>query len=276
MGPAFDRVISALTAAGRQPRVYGSGKATAHCPGPGHYRGDQHPSLVITPGDGCALICCHAGCATGDVLAAIGLNPAGLFDEPRQPGPQAPAARRLRAAIGRARGLSGAERYLYLWLLGLADWDTAQIPLRFQPGGQRALAAACGLDRVTVQQSATHLARHDWLTVACGVPCCTRNLPHSGRGHRVVYRFAGIGDDCPGENCRARCRPVKAAQRSHLKVVSVLAIGLLSVPGAGSPLLPRTSSANRHLTCGFARPTQPFPGCESQPFSHPPREGTAS
>ena len=41
---------------------------------------DQTPSLSISEGnDGRALVKCHAGCATDDVLAAIGLTAADLF-----------------------------------------------------------------------------------------------------------------------------------------------------------------------------------------------------
>jgi len=47
---------------------------------------DRSPSLSVAKGDGCVLIHCHAGCATADVLEALGLSAADLFDEPRQNG----------------------------------------------------------------------------------------------------------------------------------------------------------------------------------------------
>src|SRR2546430_17356888 len=41
---------------------------------------DRKPSLSIDEGlDGRALLKCHAGCDTNDVLAALGLTPADLF-----------------------------------------------------------------------------------------------------------------------------------------------------------------------------------------------------
>ena len=271
MGPAFDRVITALEAAGREPRVYGSGKATAHCPGPGHWNGDRHPSLTIAPGDGCALVYCHALCDTGDVLAALGLTAAGLFDEPRKPAGRRPSSKQLKAAIGKARGLSLADRYLYIWLLWLADWDTAEIPFPFQPRSQRALAATCGMGRMTLQQSTAHLALHGWLGISCGVKGCTRDRPHRGRGHRVTYIFPGPGESCPGQGCRLRCRPEKAAQRSHLKVVGgavlIAAITLGSVAQAGPPpsyyVLQRKPASD-------LRPSAPIAAfylCRMQPFT---------
>ena len=54
----------------------------AHCPGPGHANGDVRPSLSVTRADGKALVNCLAGCATADVLEAIGWSVADLFDQP--------------------------------------------------------------------------------------------------------------------------------------------------------------------------------------------------
>lgn len=238
MGAAFDRVVKRLEAADCRPRVYGSGKAIAHCPGPGHWRGDQHPSLAITPADGSVLVHCHAGCNAEDVLGALDLTMADLFDEPRQPKPDAPATRRLRTAIGRTRGLSVADRYVYLWLLGLADWGNAVIPHTFQPRGQRQLAGDCGLDLVNLQHAIAHLTHHKWLTLACAAKDCTLPWPHRGRGHRAEYAFPGIGTDCPGEACRAGCRPGKTAQRSHLRLVTgtsvIAAVTLLTASGGAA------------------------------------------
>ena len=55
---------------------------------------DREPSISIREGrDGCALLKCHAGCETNDVLAAIGLKPRDLFGKngsqpPKQRPPQ--------------------------------------------------------------------------------------------------------------------------------------------------------------------------------------------
>lgn len=48
---------------------------------------DRHPSLSLGEGeDGRGLVHCFAGCATADVLGALGLGLADLFDGPRRAG----------------------------------------------------------------------------------------------------------------------------------------------------------------------------------------------
>ena len=55
IGPAFARVLAALD--GRT--VVGAGiRRAVSCPGPGHWRGDVHPSLTIEAADGKG--CCTA------------------------------------------------------------------------------------------------------------------------------------------------------------------------------------------------------------------------
>jgi hypothetical protein len=59
------------------------GGYVASCPHPGHGqgRGDVNPSLSLTEGeDGRALLKCHAGCPTPDVVAAVGLSMSDLFE----------------------------------------------------------------------------------------------------------------------------------------------------------------------------------------------------
>ena len=63
-------------------RPAGEGYA-ARCPRPGHGkgRGDVNPSLSVTEGnDRRALLTCHAGCPTDEVLAAMGLSMRDLFE----------------------------------------------------------------------------------------------------------------------------------------------------------------------------------------------------
>lgn len=55
-------------------------RATALCPA----HPDNNPSLSVTKTEGRTLIYCHAGCDPGQVLEAIGLTMADLFDEPFQ------------------------------------------------------------------------------------------------------------------------------------------------------------------------------------------------
>ena len=62
-------------------RRSGKGGYIARCPA----HNDRSPSLSITPGDdGRVLIHCHAGCPPLDVLAAIGLDWADVFEEDRE------------------------------------------------------------------------------------------------------------------------------------------------------------------------------------------------
>ncbi|MGI8445960.1 MAG: DUF3631 domain-containing protein [Streptosporangiaceae bacterium] len=75
---AFTRLVDALSGHGGTVRTTGTSKATATCPA----HEDRNPSLSVTGIEGQALVYCHAGCQTVDVLAALGLTMTDLFDSP--------------------------------------------------------------------------------------------------------------------------------------------------------------------------------------------------
>lgn len=77
---AYERVLAALEQHGRKVRRNGD-QASAQCPA----HDDRNPSLSVTRGDDQALLLCHGdkGCTTDDVVAALGLTLADLFDNPR-------------------------------------------------------------------------------------------------------------------------------------------------------------------------------------------------
>ena len=73
--PPLDRVIAALRRHGFEVRS-ASGGLSCRCPA----HADSHASLSLGIGeDGRVLLFCHAGCATTDVLAAVGLQLRDLF-----------------------------------------------------------------------------------------------------------------------------------------------------------------------------------------------------
>jgi putative DNA primase/helicase len=79
MTPA-ERVIAALSASGLSVRENGSRKWEAQCPA----HDDRNASLSIDVGDDeRALLCCHAGCATDAMVAALGLEMRDLFADDR-------------------------------------------------------------------------------------------------------------------------------------------------------------------------------------------------
>lgn len=78
-GDALARLRQALEDHGS--RVTGN---AAQCPTPAHEKGDRRASLSIDQGDSGALVNCHLGCKTIDLLAEIGLTTADLYDEPRE------------------------------------------------------------------------------------------------------------------------------------------------------------------------------------------------
>ncbi|MGY1712525.1 AAA family ATPase [Geodermatophilus sp. SYSU D00758] len=62
-----------------RPRQGAGGQWSARCPA----HEDRSPSLSLRQIEGQALVYCHAGCATLDVLTALGLTLADLYDEPK-------------------------------------------------------------------------------------------------------------------------------------------------------------------------------------------------
>ena len=69
---AADRLLPRLDAV----RQRGAGQWTARCPA----HEDRSPSLSITEKEDRLLVCCHAGCGAADVMSAVGLTAADLFD----------------------------------------------------------------------------------------------------------------------------------------------------------------------------------------------------
>jgi hypothetical protein len=73
-----DRILRRLDGIRRNGSSY-----EARCPVVAHGkgRGDRNPSLSVSEGeDGRALVYCHAGCDTAEILSALGLETADLFD----------------------------------------------------------------------------------------------------------------------------------------------------------------------------------------------------
>ena len=72
-------VRGAADLAGLKPKRSGTGWLMS-CPGANHRRGDKRPGLSLSEGrDGRALLKCHAGCDTAEVVHELGLSPADLF-----------------------------------------------------------------------------------------------------------------------------------------------------------------------------------------------------
>lgn len=76
--PAFDRLIDALQSTGKVLRINGV-QGMAQCPS----HDDTQPSLSLRAIDGMVLTYCFAGCGADDIVAALGLTMADLYDNPR-------------------------------------------------------------------------------------------------------------------------------------------------------------------------------------------------
>lgn len=76
--PPAEQLLSRLD----RVRESAPGQWVASCPGPLHEHGDRNPSLSVKQADDRLLICCHAGCGTDEIMGALGLSLADLFDKP--------------------------------------------------------------------------------------------------------------------------------------------------------------------------------------------------
>jgi len=89
----------------RLNRVRSTGPDTwdASCPGPLHQHGDRNPSLSVKAVDDRVLLRCHAGCGNDEIVTALGLSLADLYDKPLTHCGK-PLSRFQRKRYGQARG----------------------------------------------------------------------------------------------------------------------------------------------------------------------------
>lgn len=76
---AYENILDAIRDHGQHVVEKAGGRAQAQCPA----HDDASPSLSVSRIDGSALVYCHAGCETVDVLAAVSMTPADLYDDRR-------------------------------------------------------------------------------------------------------------------------------------------------------------------------------------------------
>lgn len=91
----LERMVAAVESTGGRVKQQRPGDYLVSCPAASHGkgRGDRNPSLHLTEGlDEQVLVSCMAGCATDEVLDALGMERRDLF--PRKDSPEAPARRK--------------------------------------------------------------------------------------------------------------------------------------------------------------------------------------
>jgi hypothetical protein len=81
---ALDRITSVLLDHGQTVRRRGPTRADATCPS----HEDRSPSLSLRQDADRVLVHCHAGCDTAEILDALRLQLADLYDEPRASSPR--------------------------------------------------------------------------------------------------------------------------------------------------------------------------------------------
>jgi DNA-binding Lrp family transcriptional regulator len=112
----------------------------------------------------------------------------------------------LSQAIEKA-ALPVADYRVYRALMGRADWNTAVIPVRFQPRSLAELAELSKLSVATVKRTLRHLQRHGWIERHRYIT----DAGIGGRGHPTRYRL-DVGADC---DCAPdRPEPVSDAERA--------------------------------------------------------------
>src|SRR4051812_14855685 len=78
MPEPYERVVAALAQHGCRPRPRSAISLRALCPA----HSDKNPSLTVAWKDGRVLMRCWARCRTSDVVLAMGLRMADLFEGP--------------------------------------------------------------------------------------------------------------------------------------------------------------------------------------------------
>ena len=166
--------------------------------------------------------------------------------------------RELRKAVKQAR-LPPRDFKIFTVLLDRADFQTAEIPGRFQPKSLEALAGLCEMSKATLCRGLAHLEEERWLV---------RDRLAGGRGCSTRYTLA-LGDRC---YCSRPGRPRKRETVSSFPAETVSEIGpelshqrdLNSLRNSDEPAgqSPVSAEGLRDVGGGKVRGSQPEPDAD--------------
>jgi hypothetical protein len=155
----YERLRDALESHGGTVKETGGNKLVAQCPA----HNDRNPSLSVTGIEGSALLHCHAGCQSEDVLAAVGLTKADLFDNRRDTTYTYPGGRKVHRKPDKDFPQSGnkADRSLFH-----GDRIHAATHVLVVEGEKDVLAAeAAGMAAVCPAMGAGKASKADWAPI---------------------------------------------------------------------------------------------------------------
>lgn len=191
---ATDGLLAALRSRGFNPKQSGKGW-TCCCPA----HEDRNPSLSISVGDdGRALVKCHAGCETADVVAAVGLKMRDLMPEDDHPKPSRTPGRAgggTASLVPETPADAPAKR-------GFGDGDSGDNSKTYYP---TANAAVAELERQRGPRSALW-TYHDVAGEPVGVVVRwdfedgskqTRPASRNGSGPNANWTLLGMPNPCP-------------------------------------------------------------------------------
>jgi AAA domain-containing protein len=186
---AFDRLLDALRDQGSHVIDNGHGKARAQCPA----HDDHNPSLSLTGIDGYVLVCCHAGCPTEAVVAALNLQMADLFDTRNGADYRYPDGRIVHRKLNKTFPQSGNRKGTALFHADrIGDAETVYVPegekdvLAIEAIGGAAVCSAMGAGKA-------HFA--DWSPLKGKTAIVIADKDKPGRAHaaQVVELAGGVG-----------------------------------------------------------------------------------
>ncbi|HEY1843003.1 MAG TPA: DUF3987 domain-containing protein, partial [Mycobacterium sp.] len=174
---AFERILDAARDKGYIAKDTGAAKAKVQCGA----HDDHEPSVSVTGIDGQALVYCHAGCATQDVVAGYGLAMADLFDNRNGATYEYPNGRRVHRKLDKTFPQSGNKKDRSLFHADrIGDAGTVYVPegekdvLAIEAGGAVAVCSAMGAGKA-------HLA--DWSVLGGKHVIIVSDKDQAGREH---------------------------------------------------------------------------------------------
>lgn len=217
-GSPIEKVLGALEARDCGPRRSGA-NVSARCPA----HDDHRASLSVGEGiDGRALVKCHAGCETADVLAALALEEKDLFAETPRRGKKSSASRREVARYiyqgadsaelyhvrryepkdfrpykpgATAPGLDGTPRVLYRLPEVLAAVKEGRLVFVVEGEKDADNLAALGLTATTAAGGAGASWQPDFSETLRGAPVCIiadRDDPGRKHARKVAAALSGV------------------------------------------------------------------------------------